>query len=231
VPTDSGPWRVAKPVGSNPIDPRLHAAWSRGCVVALCGIDGSGKTTLIQGLADRLRSEGYRVHETRQPTDFYRTAQPVRDYHDRGESAMSEQALALLSAADRLLHLRTDVVPALEADSIVLTDRFLHATYAIFTARGVDPHWLAEINRYCPPPHVAILLDCPPEVAVGRIRARGGYIRLEERSIERLAAIRQSYLEVLRSTATVIDAREAPDKALAQSVDAVLSYLKRRASE
>lgn len=123
---------------------------------------------------------------------------------------MWAEGLALLSACDRLLHLRNEVIPALEAGHVVISDRFLHASQAIFRARGVDADWLATINGYCPPPHLCVLLDCPVAIARERIERRGGYIRLEERSSSRLEAIRQSYLEVVPADAVTIDATGSP---------------------
>jgi dTMP kinase len=194
-----------------PARPTIEAAWDKGVVVAICGIDGSGKSTVAESLAGSLAELGVATTLTRQPTDYYRGDPHVRRYHDDGEGSMWEEGLALLSACDRLLHLREEVVPALEAGHVVISDRFLHATQAIFRARGVCGDWLATINSYCPPPHLCVLLDCPVPVALERIRLRGGYIRLEERSPDRLEVIRQSYLEVVPPDAAIIDATASPD--------------------
>ncbi len=136
---------------------------------------------------------------------------------------MWEEGLALLSACDRLLHLRTVIVPALEQGHTVICDRFLHATHAIFRARGVDPAWLSSINQYCPPPHVCILLDCPAQTARERIDRRGGHIRLEERSQATLEAIRESYLEVVPCDAIVLDATLEREILLDRAVAAIRS--------
>jgi dTMP kinase len=203
--------------------PTVDAAWLRGTVVAICGIDGSGKSTLASSLADSLRAADVPVTLTRQPTDYYREDPHVRRYHDEGQALMWEEGLALLSACDRLLHLRSVIVPALEQGHTVICDRFLHATHAIFRARGVEPEWLATINHYCPPPHICILLDCPAPTARERIDRRGGHIRLEERSVQALEAIRSSYLEVVPDDAIVLDATLTPETLLSRAVEAVRS--------
>lgn len=195
-----------------PAKAAIAAAWGKGVVVAICGIDGSGKSTVAGRLAESLTDLGVATTLTRQPTEYYRGDAHVRRYHDDGEGLMWEEGLALLSACDRLLHLRNEVIPALEAGHVVISDRFLHASQAIFRARGVDADWLATINSYCPPPHLCVLLDCPASVARDRIERRGGYIRLEERSPSRLESIRQSYLEVVPSDALIVDATVPPDQ-------------------
>lgn len=195
-----------------PAKAAIDAAWGKGVVVAICGIDGSGKSTVAERLAVSLKNLGVATTLTRQPTQYYRGDAHVMRYHNDGEGSMWEEGLALLSACDRLLHLRNEVVPALEAGRVVLSDRFLHASQAIFRARGVDADWLATINSYCPPPHLCVLLDCPASIASERIKRRGGYIRLEERSPSRLEAIRQSYLEVVPSDALIVDATIPPSQ-------------------
>ncbi|HEY9226280.1 MAG TPA: dTMP kinase [Gemmatimonadaceae bacterium] len=181
-------------------------AWQSGVLIALCGIDGSGKSTILAALQDRLRASGFPVTLTQQPTNFYRQARPVRDYHDRGAEGSCQEALALLSAADRLLHVKLEVVPALTRGDVVLSHRFLDATYAIFAARGLDRSWLRQINQFCPPAHATILLDCPGDVACERIARRGGAIRLEERSPELLERIRREYLAGAAESTLVVDA-------------------------
>lgn len=192
--------------------PAIETAWKTGTVVAVCGIDGSGKSTLAERLMESLRVIGVAVTLTRQPTEYYRRDAYVRGYHDDGVGSMWEEGLALLSACDRLLHLRSEVIPALNAGHVVISDRFLHATHAIFRARGVDPGWLEVINTYCPPPHLCVLLDCPAAIAHARIVRRGGYIRLEERSLRALEAIRESYLEVVPHDAVILDATASPEE-------------------
>lgn len=208
-------------IGTALAKPRIDAAWQRGTVIALCGIDGSGKSTVGAQLAESLARFGVEVTLTRQPTCYYRGDAHVRAYHDDGEGSMWEEGLALLSACDRLLHLRSEVVPALEAGRVVISDRFLHATHAIFRARGVDPEWLEIINQYCPPPHLCILLDLPAAVAHERIKRRGGHIRLEENSCERLEAIRRSYLEVVPTDGVILDATATTDELHERALAAV----------
>lgn len=200
-----------------PLD-AIGRAWDLGRLVAVCGIDGSGKSTLILRVSEELAARGHAVVCTRQPTTFYRELAPVRQFHDEGAKELPVECLALLSAADRAMHLAREVIPALLASSIVISDRFLPAAEAIFAARGLDDTWVSEINRFCPSPHGQILLDLPGTVAVRRIRERGGSIRLEERSSATLESIRQQYLRLRRTNCLVLDATLQPDRLAAEAV-------------
>ncbi|QWA23237.1 dTMP kinase [Streptomyces sp. JCM17656] len=194
-----------------------------GLVIAVCGIDGAGKTTLIETLARTLEASGEAVHVTRQPTSFYRSLEPVRTYHDEGAGNIPAECLALLSAADRSLHLAREVLPALLAGKTVISDRFVAAAAAIFETRGLSRSWIDEVNRFCPPPHGQILLDISGEEAVERIRQRGGYIRLEERSASTLEAIRQNYLRQRQENCLVLDAQATPESIAEQARRYVIS--------
>jgi dTMP kinase len=190
----------------------LSNAWSRGLLIAVCGIDGSGKSTLIKRLDNFLGERGVEVVITEQPTNFYRSASSVRAYHDRGEEESWQEGLALLSAYDRLLHLKNTIVPALLSGKVVISHRFGAAARAIFTSRGLEAQWIESINRYCPRPHVSFLLDCPGKIAVDRIAARRGRIRLEERSAIMLEKIRKAYLDGADRSTHVIDAQKHQDE-------------------
>ncbi len=199
----------------------IARAFDRGRLIAVCGIDGSGKTTLISALGARLRARGFDVETTRQPTDFYRTNIAVRAYHDTGEQMMWPEGIALLSACDRLLHLRRDIVPALDRGAIVLCDRYVAAAYAIFAARGLPVDWVEAINTYVPPAHMTLLLDLPATTAVERIARRGEHIRLEERSAAFLERVRQQYRHHA-ADAIVLDALQSADDLTDRAEAAIL---------
>ena len=71
----------------------------KGILITIDGFDGSGKSTQIDGLAERFRREGREVVLTRQPTDWYRETQAVRHFHDEGGSAQRARLPLVLTAS------------------------------------------------------------------------------------------------------------------------------------
>lgn len=185
--------------GSHPDSPGHRGCHRRpGYLVAVCGIDGSGKSTQIASVVEHLGRRGP-VVSTRQPTDLYRQDPLVRsmldlDVEDR-EIAVPE--LALFAAFDRVRHVRTTVLPALRVGSAVVSDRYVYSTYAYFLARGiVDIDWLVAVNRHAPEPDLVVYLDVEPAVAARRIIARdGNSSKREELDLDRMAAVRCAFLD------------------------------------
>ena len=99
-----------------------------GLLIALEGIDGTGKTTQLKMLAEVLLSLGYDVVATREPTDG-RYGQRIRQVL-RDRSSMTPQEELELFLLDRKEHVTTIINPGLAAGKIVLTDRYYLSTVA-----------------------------------------------------------------------------------------------------
>lgn len=166
-----------------------------GHLIAICGFDGSGKTTQIERLATRLRARGRDVLVTRQPSDWYRNDPTVRHFLDSGGSSGEARILALLVAADRLRHIGEVVTPALSAGKVILCDRYVYASFVLFAERGLDPEFIGAINSGIPRPTLSLYLDVPPATLLHRIRTREDQRRKhEERSEAVIAGIVGRYL-------------------------------------
>ncbi|MCC2033216.1 dTMP kinase [Microbacterium allomyrinae] len=170
---------------------------TRGRLIAVCGIDGSGKTTQIDRLVGHLRDRGHEVVATRQPTDRYRQDATVRAALDlQLDFARIAPELALFAAFDRLRHVREVIEPALQSGHWVVTDRYVYSTYAYFASRGIDDvEWLRALNRHAPTPDLTLVIDVPPVLAAERIIRRDGSSRKrEELDLERMTSVRQVFL-------------------------------------
>jgi dTMP kinase len=146
-----------------------------GVLVAVCGVDGAGKTSLIAGLSDRVSQRyGYRVICTRQPTAAARELSLFARYlyEPTARPRISYGALTAAMLSDRLQHMHEVVVPALRNGSIVLCDRYIFTMVAAMLARGYDYPWIYPACKEFVRPDISILLDVSPEVAEQRIRAR-----------------------------------------------------------
>jgi dTMP kinase len=162
---------------------QLRAHSYRGQLIAICGVDGAGKTTLIEGLAAGLREQGREVVSTRQPTTEARRHPLFERYLFHPEERSRLNYLALLAAmlSDRLQHVHEVIAPSLERGATVISDRYVFTMIAAMRARGWDEEWALSACRHILKPDIAVLVDVPVDVAITRISTRTGF--------------RESYLE------------------------------------
>ncbi|MDZ7937213.1 MAG: dTMP kinase [Rhodoferax sp.] len=146
-----------------------------GLFVSFEGIDGAGKSTHIQAMADAFTAQGRNVTLTREPggtplAEKLR-AMVLQDSMD----AMTE---ALLVFAARRDHVQRVILPALEQGDVVLCDRFSDATFAYQGGgRGFDWEVLSQLERWVQGtaegrlirPDVTVWFDLPPEIAAARL--------------------------------------------------------------
>lgn len=164
----------------------------RGKFISIEGLDGCGKSTHARLLARWLRSKGYQVVTTDEPTNgvFGKMVKRVL----RGELKLPITAEALLFAADRIQHVANIIGPSLKEGKIVVSERYVHSSLAYQSARGLPISWIRGINSYVPRPNLTILIDVPPEVSLSRIGSR----RLDtfEGDLKLQKLVRRSYLRI-----------------------------------
>lgn len=141
-----------------------------GKFVVLEGIDGSGTTTQLGLVAQRLRARGHVVHETREPSGG-QWGRQIRELLAAPPSSVNRRTLAQLFASDRMDHLRDEIMPALHSGKVVLCDRYVISSL-VYQGLDCDPEWVRKINRYARPPDLTIVLELPAELAVERTAAR-----------------------------------------------------------
>ena len=197
-----------------------------GRFIVLEGIDGSGTTTQSQRLEKRLRQEGYRVQRTWEPTDrpvgkLIRRALMRQLSHRRKAYALTNPTLALLFAADRLDHLHSEVLPALEDGKVVICDRYLLSSLA-YQGIAVSPSWVEEINRFAIAPDLTLFLEVDPRIAARRRAKRGGAkelfdaTKLQARIAKRYQALVKKYRASQRVVR--IDGTQSLDQVTAQAL-------------
>lgn len=94
----------------------------KGRYIALEGIDGSGKTSQVQKVAEYFKSKGLPVVQTREPRKEGLVGDIVQNVLT-GKIKMSTVALQYLFSTDRVLHHEEVIIPALEAGKVVVSDR------------------------------------------------------------------------------------------------------------
>lgn len=188
---------------------------TRGQFITFDGIDGAGKTTQINRLAEQLRKVGKTVYITREPGGTA-LSEKIRELLLSTENRMSPTTELLLMFAARAEHIEAVLRPKVENGEWVICSRFSDATMAYQGyARGVNLDkikTIAEVVHGDFNPDLSLFLDLPAEVAAARRIERGEAVdRFEAEDIAFMKAVRQGYLSIAKAQpkrCKVIDATE-----------------------
>lgn len=170
---------------------------NKGKLIVFEGIDGSGKSTQIQLLTERLRNKNIACYATMEPTDS-----PIGSLIHQimtGRLQADPKVIAALFVADRLDHLLNDVngiSRKIEEGTTVLMDRYYFSSYA-YQSVDVPMEWIIQANEQSSSilrPDVNLFIDIDPDMALERITKNRFQKELfEEKS--RLIQVRQKYIE------------------------------------
>src|SRR3989304_5631089 len=148
----------------------------RGTFITFEGIDGSGKTTQLEMLAERLRARDIAVTTAQEPGGTPVGAAIRRILLDSATAGLSSMAELLLYFASRAQNLEEVIRPAIEAGRVVLSDRYVDASAASQgCGRGVGLELVSELERIACgglKPDVTFLLDIEPATSVARALER-----------------------------------------------------------
>ena len=193
----------------------------QGALIAFEGLDQSGKQTQAEALQGALTAAGRRCELLSFP-DY---ATPVGTEIQRalhGEREYSADVMQLLYITNRY-----EVKPTIDAwlaeGRIIVCDRYTASSIAYGEAQGLDPAWLADVQRFLPAPDLTILLDIAPDVAVSRkASGRDRY----ERDLALLTRVRASYqAQALARRWVLVPGERSKDQVSAEVRDLVASRL------
>lgn len=207
---------------------------ARGKLIVLEGVDGAGTTTQKDKIVEWLRERGEHVHGTHQPSDgpigaMVRQILRGRLVASTGEgkaSPIDPAAVALLFAADRLDHVKNEILPLLERGFHVVCDRYVVSSLA-YQGLDTDLRFVRQINDKALAPDLTIFIDVPADIAMARIEAtRVGRDSFEKLAIQRRVA--QAYKEILadwRGGRVITVDGTAPIQAVSRDVRQALEAL------
>ncbi|MCD8787511.1 dTMP kinase [Staphylococcus gallinarum] len=196
------------------------------------GPEGSGKTTIMQAVADKLQQD-YKIVMTREPGGV-KTGEKIRELLLDGD-AMDERTEALLFAASRREHLVGKVMPALENGNIVLCDRYIDSSLAYQGyARGIGISEVKSINEFAIDnmyPDVTIYLDVSVEVGRQRIvENQRVQNRLDLESVNFHEKVVEGYKKIIHNESErfiIIDAEKSIDEVVNDTYNSIIKYLEK----
>jgi len=199
-----------------------------GTFITFEGIDGAGKSTHVESVANQLRLLGKTVVTTREPGG---TALGEKLRALLLSDAMHLETEALLMFAARREHIAQVISPALERGDYVISDRFTDASFAYQGGgRKLSLSKLAELEHWVHPhlqPDLTLLFDVPVDVARQRLQASPTLDKFEKEQEDFFAATREAYRQrALQFPARIriIDATQ-PVEAVWRQVHALIATL------
>lgn len=149
-----------------------------GRLIVVEGLDGSGKSTQMELLKEKLEAQGLKVVVT-----TWNSSDLVSDAVKKAKrsQALTPKTFSLLHASDLADRLDKVIIPALEEGAVVLADRWFFTALARDRVRGMDGAWLRKLYSFAPQPDLTLYYRLPVKTAIGRVLARSeGKLQLSE---------------------------------------------------
>ena len=152
--------------------PAIDAHDLKGTLVVVEGADGVGRSTHIALLREWLESNGHAVLDTGMTRSALagKGLKAAKEGHTLGAMTMS-----LFYATDFADRLENEMVPALRAGFVVLTDRYIYSLMARATVRGADTQWVKGVYEFALKPDIVIYLRATVDELMTRVVQTAGF--------------------------------------------------------
>ncbi|MEM4133997.1 MAG: dTMP kinase [Candidatus Micrarchaeia archaeon] len=143
----------------------------KGKFIVLEGIDGCGKSTQIENIANYLFSKDKSNHIliTREPTMISSYGKKVRDLLKKQKNIEKNAALfTRLYVNDRKFHIKKMIIPAMKQGCIVISDRYKYSTFAYQLSQGDKLENLIKLHKGLLVPDLVLILDISEEESIKR---------------------------------------------------------------
>lgn len=140
-----------------------------GKLIAVEGIDGSGKSTQLALLYEWLKEQGTKIVKTE-----WNSSSTVKPAIKSGKKArvLSPATFSLIHCTDFADRYERCIQPFLQAGYVVLCDRYIFTAFARDVARGCDKEWLYNLYAFAPLPDLTLYFDVPLAAACSRVLSR-----------------------------------------------------------
>lgn len=152
-----------------------------GKLIAVEGLDGSGKSTQISLLRRWLELENYRVYFTE-----WNSSSIVKRATRKGKNKrlLTATTFSLIHATDFADRYERQILPLLRAGYIVLADRYIYTAFARDAVRGCDRAWVRKLYSFARPPDIAFYFDVPLQIALDRILSGRPELKFHEAGMD-----------------------------------------------
>jgi dTMP kinase len=137
-----------------------------GRLIAVEGLDGSGKSTQIHLLKRWLELQGLKVFFSE-----WNSSELVKAATSKGKKRqlLTPTTFSLIHATDFADRYERQLVPLMRAGYLVLCDRYIFTAFARDTVRGCLPDWVRGMYRFAAQPDLTFFFNAPLEVSLHRI--------------------------------------------------------------
>ncbi len=164
-----------------------------GIFIVIEGPNGSGKTTISKEIEKILKSNGFDVYLTKEPT-----SSEIGKLSRVWENHTSHpEVLACLVAADRYNHISEIILPALQSGKIVISDRYLPSSLVLQRIDGLDLEFIFGLNSHIIIPNLIIILECTSNTLISRLGERTSLSRFEKLGVVGINQEIQYYNELI----------------------------------
>ncbi len=201
----------------------------KGLFISFEGIDGAGKSTHIQALADAFKASGRAVTLTREPGGTALAEKLRQMVLNDPMDALTESLLVFAARRD---HLKTVILPSLNSGQVVICDRFTDATFAyqgggrefdLTTLTQLD-RWVQSVDGVFREPDLTLWFVLDPRIAAERLVSARVPDRFESQSAQFFDKVHQAYmkraLEAPQRFAQ-IDASQSKEAVWTQLIDVI----------
>ena len=152
-----------------------------GCLIAVEGLDGSGKSTQISLLRRWMELENLRVFFTE-----WNSSSIVRRATRRGknEQTLTPTTFSLIHTTDFADRYERQILPLLRAGYIVLADRYIYTAFVRDVVRGCDPNWVEKLYGFARHPDITLFFDAPLQIALDRILSGRPQLKFHEAGMD-----------------------------------------------
>jgi dTMP kinase len=204
----------------------------KGLFITLEGIEGAGKSSLMDYISGLFTRAGHEVIQTREPGGTDTGEQIRKVLLDSNNSGLESSTELLLMFAARRQHIEEVIRPALALDQIVICDRFTDASYAYQGGgRGIEESRIKTLEDWVQlglKPSLTLLFDLDVEIGLHRAGRRSQADRFEQEDILFFKRIRSCYLHRANNEPKrfrIIDAGKSLENVKQQTYKVLQKYL------